>query len=185
MDKKDIYEHLAKIYLDASLKRKRKHKKHSRFKVPLLIGLSVCLTVVFLFVFLNRTRLPSPEIALVLQQDVTKINFNFNPAKKEILSIDLSKLNLSKFRAVGFSLRKTNFKDNISLRVEFNSRFNERSEIYIRDIARKWQGYRLNLSDFKGIASWRQMSSLMFIVEEWNTDKKDGVLYLDNVRLLR
>jgi hypothetical protein len=123
-------------------------------------------------------------VALVLSLEPLKINFNFNPAKKETFSLGLNNLNLGRFRALGFSVKKTNFQDKISLRVEFVSSYREKSEVYFKDIPHKWQDFRVALSKFPNISDWSRMSSLIFTIEEWNTKEKKGIVYVDNVRLL-
>lgn len=194
MDKRDIYEHLAKIYLDASSKREKKTKRQ-----PLVFKNLFFLVTVFILgfsIFLVTTNrfdknklLNKPlnsEIALILQNNVTKINFNFDVAKKEVYSIDLNKLDLSRFKALGFSVRKANYQDDATLKVEFNTSFREKSEIYLKDIpAYKWQDYKITLSEFKNISDWSETLNLSFIIEEWNIKQKKGIVYIDNVRLLR
>lgn len=188
MDKKDIYEHLARIYLDASSKSKRKkNKQQSRIfrnlffaSVAVILGLTV-----LLFTHPIRNKSITYEIALVIRPDVAKINYHFDPARKENYSINLNKLNLTRFKELRFSARRTDFKDNISLRVEFANTFKEKSEAYIKNIPHKWQDYKIPLSDFKNISDWSEMLELAFIVEEWNVRQKRGVVYIDNVRLLR
>jgi hypothetical protein len=187
MDKKDIYEHLAKIYLDASSKRKKKKKVGPHFLKNLFF-----LSLVFLFGFsiflvsrFIKIKTLNAEIALVLCPDAVKINFHFDPAKKEIYSLDLNKLDLTRFKTLGFALKKTDYKNNLSVRVEFTSTFNEKSEYYIKDIKNAWQDYKINLSEFKNIGDWSEMLKLSFIVEEWNVREKRGIVYIDNIRLLR
>jgi len=196
MDKKDIYEHLAKIYLDASLKRKNKTSKPT-FKNLFLISFAVIFLLVISLAFsltknkslslaklLNNQPLNS-ELALLLQPDIVKINFNFDPAKKESYSLFLNKLNAARFSTLGFSVKNVDYQDNVSLRVEFTNIFKEKSEVYIKDISHKWQDYKIPLSDFKYISDWSEMLNLSFVVEEWNVRGKRGIVYLDNVRLLK
>ena len=191
MDKKEIYEHLAKIYLDASLKHKKKRtgiffsllkNRYFSFFIAIiaLSGLSF-----FTFSYSKRSKPLNSEIALVLQPDVVKVNFHFDPVKKEIYSIYLNKLILTRFKALGFSVKKANYQDNISLRVEFTSAFKEKSEVYLKDISHRWQDYKISLSEFKNISDWSEMLRLSFIVEEWNVREKIGVVYIDNIRFLR
>ncbi len=83
MDKKEIYEHLAKIYLDASSKKKKKNRHKPKFLKPfflisILLIFSLCSV---LCLSLKNKKLFTSEIALVLLQDAAKINFNFDPAK--------------------------------------------------------------------------------------------------------
>ena len=187
MDKKDIYEHLAKIYLDASSKKKKKSKARLPFfrKPFFIIGVSVFAFGAFFFFAFNRKHTLKSEIALLLQTDAAKINFHFDPAKKETYSLDLNKLDITRFKALGFSVKKVNSTGMISLRVEFINDFKEKSEVYFRDIPFRWQDYKIELSKFKNIGDWSSMVHLAFIVEEWNVKEKKGIVYIDNVRLLR
>lgn len=190
MNKKEIYEHLANIYLDASSKSSKKKLKLRHYSKPILaliiLGSLSILGLGSAIIFPHITNHnKNSQTALFLYQDTTKINFNFDPAKKETLSLNLKQLNLTKYKALGFTIRKTNPKDIISLRVEFTNRFNERSEIYIRDISSKWSEQRLDFSRFAKINDWQQMKTLAFSVEEWNVREKSGIVYLDNIRVLK
>lgn len=188
MDKKDIYEHLAKIYLDASSKRKKRTFTHPKIARNLFLVILVFifgLTAFFTTGRFRKNKAANFEIALVLSPDIVKINFNFDPAKKEIFTLNLNQLNMLRFKTLAFSVKKANPKDNISLRVEFTSAFKEKSEIYFKDIPLKWQDYKINLSEFRGVNDWSEMLGLSFTVEEWNTKEKKGVVYIDNIRLLQ
>jgi hypothetical protein len=187
MDKKDIYEHLAKIYLDASSKKKKRNKAYPKlfqnlFIVSIFVVIGLTTT---LFSSSSKKQALNSETALVLQNDPAKINFNFDPAKKEIYSLNLNRLNVSRSKALGFSVRNISPKDKITLRVEFTNAFKERSEVYLRDIPSRWQDFKINLSEFKNITDWSEMTLIAFSVEEWNAAQKKGVVYIDNVRLLK
>ena len=187
MDKKDIYEHLAKIYLDASIRDKKSHAAHASFKSPLVISTIVAciLAATMFFAVSYQKRMRNSELALVIHPDLIKINYNFDPAKKETYTITLNRMDMNRFRAVDFSARRDLYNDNVSLRVEFTNSFNEKSEVYFQDIGHKWQSYQVNLAEFKTLHDWSSMNSLSFIVEEWNSKEKHGVVYVDNVRFLR
>lgn len=186
MDKKDIYEHLANIYLDASLNRKKQNKQNRGLKNLLFSGAIVILSFgLFSLFFLHRSNPDkSSQLSLVLTHELVKINFNFDPAKKEIYSLNFNKLNLNRYKELGFSLKKSNYKDTISLRIEFSNAFNERSSLYVKDIPSKWKDYRINLSEFNTISDWSEISSLSFIAEEWNAKDKKDVVYIDNLRVI-
>ena len=190
MNKKEIYEHLANIYLDASSKsskKKRRLKSYPKSVQNLIIVGAVLVlglgSTIAYSSFSNHNR--QGQIALFLYQDTAKINFNFDPAQKESFSLNLKQLNLSKYKSLAFSVRKTNPKDIISLRVEFTNRFNEKSEVYVKDISSKWGDQRLDFSRFAKMNDWSQMKSLAFSVEEWNAREKSGIIYLDNIRVLQ
>ena len=190
VNKKEIYEHLANIYLDASSKSSKKKHRINFYSKSIqkiaLIGLVMFLGLGSLVTYSHVQNRNHPgQIALFLYQDTAKINFNFDPATKEIFSLNLKQLNLSKYKTLGFSVRKTNPKDIISLRVEFTNRFNERSEIYIKDISSKWRDQKIDFKSFAKMNDWSQMKELSFGIEEWNAREKSGIIYLGNIRVLR
>jgi len=187
MDKKDIYEHLAKIYLDASLKKQEKSKKYSRSVKYVVLAAMVFLFALSASVFYSilKKKPFDSEVSLVLLPDVAKINYHFDPARKEIFSLNLNKLDLTRYSTLRFFVKKANYNNVISLRVEFTNNYKEKSEIYFKDLPARWQECTLNLSDFKHISDWSQMSNLAFAIEEWNVQEKRGIVYIDNVRVLK
>lgn len=188
MEKKDIYEHLAKIYLDAPLKRQQRIKEESKTpkKVFFILISTALLALIFLLsVLFTRNRPLHPSIARVLQSEVVKLVYSFEPAKKEIYTVDLNKQNLVGFKSLEFDIKKANYRDAVSIRIEFSNAFREHSEIYLSDIPHKWQHHSFKLTDFKKIGDWSEMISLSFVIEEWNAIDKKGAVYLDNIRLSR
>ena len=187
MDKKDIYEHLAKIYLDNSAVKKKRQKSDSfKYRAWVIAAVVIILGALAVISFLaSRRKISLSEMALILTHETVKVNFNFDPAKKDIYYLDLNKANLASYKEFAFSIKKANYSDNISLRVEFSNIYKEKSELYVKDISNKWQECVFRLSDFKNITDWTEMSRLSFIIEEWNSTDKRGAIYLDNVRLLK
>ena len=188
MVKKDIYEHLADIYLDASSKKKKRSKKYQKnFKALFFISIAVIflLAVSLLTSPKGKYAFLNSEVALVVSPEVVKINFHFDPARKETYALDLNRLNLSRYKSLIFSAKRADFKDNLALRVEFTNAFKEKSEVYIKDIPHRWRDYKINFSEFKNITDWSRMAGLAFIMEEWNVQEKKGIVYLDNVRFLQ
>jgi len=186
MDKKDIYEHLAKIYLDASLNKPKKKKEYPHLKLIFFFAI----TLIFSFTALilpqiTKNKFQNSEIALVIQPDMAKINFNFDPAKKEIYSVNLNRLNLTKYKSLAFAIKKGSYKDITFLRVEFTNAFKEKSEIYLKNISHRWQDFKMALSDFKGITDWSEMSNISFIIEQWNAKEKHGIVLVENIRFIK
>ncbi|MCX7926981.1 MAG: hypothetical protein N2606_02465 [Candidatus Omnitrophica bacterium] len=188
MEKKDIYEHLAKIYLDSPTVKKKKKKNSSLIERQIFIIIGVIVVSLFFILISVRTYFSKPliiQLSLVLTHEPLKINFNFNPVKKEILSFDLNNANLSRFNRLEFSCKKSRAQDTVSLRVEIENSFNEKAEIYLKDIHHRWQKVSLKLTDFKTVTDWSGIKQLNFVVEEWNAQGKDGVVLIDNVRFVR
>lgn len=188
MDKKDVYDHLAKIYLDASANKKPKAPTVSSkifrnlFLISIVFIVALSLTLVYA---LRNYKVFKSEIALVLLHEAARINFNFDPAKAETYELNLNKLNLNRFKVLGFTIKKADFQDSLSLKIEFSNNFNEISEVYLKDISHKWQDYKINLAEFKNISDWSEMAALSFSVEQWNAKGKKGLVYIDNIRVIQ
>lgn len=192
MEKKDIYEHLAKIYLDAPLRRPQVVAPSSR-KIPknivismgilLIIALAAVIFSVAVMVREKKSVVRDSQISHLLLTDAVKVKYRFDPSKKEVYSFNLNGLNLAQYKTLEFSLKKSDRADKLALRVEFTNIFNEKSESYLKDIPARWQRYSINLLDFMAITDWSQMQSLSFIAEEWNVTGNQGSFYIDNVAL--
>jgi hypothetical protein len=187
MDKKDIYEHLARIYLDTPAVKKKKSKvpakDHTSF---LIIGIAIVLG--FSLLITARMYLYRPlkhEYSFVLAPDPIRIPFAFNPGSKQVFDFDLNGSNLSRYSALEFTAKRSNYDDFVALRVEFTNRFKERSEYYVKDLPSRWHKVRIRLDEFKGVSDWNEMQSLSFVIEEWNTRDARGSVYIDNVRFVR
>jgi hypothetical protein len=185
MEKKDIYEHLAKIYLGSTSAKKKKASTKD-FKNFIFISIAIILGVFILLSTLSyKHKFSLQESVLIISPDIVKINYKFSPTQKEIHYWDLNDLNLSEYKELGFSIKKSNNDDIVSLRVEFTNVYKEKAEVYIKDISNKWRDYKFNLSDFKTISDWSLMKNLAFIIEEWNTKENRGIIYIDNLRFLK
>ncbi|MDD5044165.1 MAG: hypothetical protein PHU91_02985 [Candidatus Omnitrophica bacterium] len=193
MDKKELYEHLARIYLDSSKKHQRKKKKHDYLiesrhlyiGIAVFILLGAALLLLKADPFHKKMALSGYRTALVIQPDAIKINYNFDAAKKEIYNLPLKGLDLTTYKALVFAVRRVKNNSNGSLRIEIVNSLNEKSETYIKDIPFTWKEYKIELSSLKKITDWSGTKELLFIAEEWNTKDKNDVIYIDNVRFLK
>jgi len=186
MEKNEIYDHLAQIYLDTPLKRKRPMPRiyTNIFKRLFFISLAgIIILSIILFYALHSHRIATTQTTLGFSSGITKIDFNLDSAKTQSFIVNLNNLDVAKFKNLSFSLRKQNSKDTVSIRVELTNAFKEKSEVYINNIPSSWKDYKIKLSDFNKISDWSQMESLSFIIEEWNTRENSGSIYIDNITL--
>lgn len=188
MEKRDIYEHLARIYLDGTsvksgAKKKGKSRDVRQYLFFALLAIPFIVLLVSAIPYRHR-EISRREMSLVLSTEPLKISLPLNSAKKQIYSFDLKKLSVARYKSIAFALKKSRESDKLAVRVEFNNAYKERSEVYLYDISSKWQEYHLNLSDFGKITDWTEMESVSFILEEWNSKDGRGHLYVDNVRFL-
>lgn len=190
MRSREVYEHLAQIYLDNAADRKKKSRPQRKlFFKYFLPAISIIIIAGLVFALSSLIRkeeaATKKDFALVIEPGLTRINFDFNLAKKETLSYNLSDSDLRNYKVLSFFARTANPKDKLHLRVELSNKFGELSELYLEDISAKWQDFKVNLADFKKINNWSSLSELKFVLEDWNTKEKKGRVYIDNIRFLK
>ncbi len=189
MEKKDIYEHLAEIYLDASATKKKPCARGFKNAAGwILAGAFLLGGVIFVVVFPPHLRPPVSENALLLSSNnPVKIAYNLSAGSKELSELSLNGVNLRAYKSLVFTARSDAPAASMpAIAVEILNKTGEKGLVYIRDAGRKWRQYEIPLSDFKpGLSDWSRIESLTFIVEEWNAPIKKGVVYIDNIRFLR
>jgi len=186
---KEIYEHLANVYL-GSFRKKNKNQTYSKLSLNNLVklGIAVVVGVVIVLVAVVYSR-EKPALkgqqVLILEDATTMIDYDFDKASKKLASFDLKDMNLLGFKTLDFRIRKSNYKDNLHLSVEFISDFAERSQVYVKQIPTKWQSFKIDLDEFKDITDWSRMRQLLFVLEQWNVQAKKGTIYIDNICFLK
>ncbi len=190
MEKKDIYEHLAEIYLDASLTKKKKPRKRGlNGAAGWILGGAAVLCAIIAVIFLGpHKKAPVSENALLLSSNnPVKITYNLSAGSKELSTLSLNGLDLRSYKSLVLNARSDAPAGSMpAVAVEIQNKTGETGLVYIRDAGRKWQQYEIPFSDFKpGLSDWSRIKSLTFIVEEWNSPRKKGVVYIDNIKFLR
>jgi hypothetical protein len=189
MEKKEIYEHLAKIYLDASLEKKKKFNEYP-FKNYLFITLIGLVVVVVLSIFILPLKTKSYQRyaysrEIINYPNLIKLSSDTNPIKHNQYHIDLKQINLNKLHVLEFSARKKDFSDKVRLKIKIMSSSKEKSGVYVDDILEKWQDYQIDLKEFKHIKDWTKILCLSFIIEEPNIKTKKNTVYINNVRFVK
>ncbi|MDD4910086.1 MAG: hypothetical protein PHR44_05350 [Candidatus Omnitrophica bacterium] len=182
-----MYEYLAKTYFEPAEKTKPTGKRRRFFFLSAAILLGPAL--ILLAIAANR-NIPAPRPAknfnLVLIPDSIKLNYNFNVAGKiESFDYGLNNLNAGEFDFIQFNVKKSDYNNSVNLRVEVINTLKERSEIYISGVPSRWKTVSLPLRSFNKITDWGSLSNLIFSIEEWNVLKKQGQVYIDDVKLTK
>ena len=197
MKKSDVYEHLAKIYLgNPQTKNKKKHHEFlkSIFGVPLKlsISLSAFLFIVIITIIVLSAKPPAiqdneSESIAIIDQKITKIDFNRSaPDKKGAISFQINGINFLNYKILGFSARKSNYHDQLLMRIELTDNLGRQSKVYISKLpAYKWQDFEIKLSEFKGLSDQSRINLLAFVAEEWEPEENKSALYIDNIHLLK
>jgi len=193
MQPSEAYKHLGDVYFNSARNNDSKNKK--RFPKPkkrnfiyliifciIIASGSALITNRFL-----QEKAPSAkkDIALIIEPNLSRLDYDFSLGKKGRLSFDIDNLGLRQYKFLAFLARTGSPKQELYLRVELTNRLFETSEFYIKGISSRWKEFRVNLADFEKITDFSKMFRLEFTIEEWNAKEKQGRVYIDNVRFLK
>jgi hypothetical protein len=192
MDKKEVFDYLAKTYLSSSHKdtlTRTPPPKRFHYRGMLLIALFFMLVAGSTFLYSSLTpqkgfsfrehslSLTPADIPIAVNYDFTgtsdvkqsRYAFNFNPA------------DVKDFAFLMLSMKQSHPKGALSVRVDMNTKRNEHDTFYVRNVGNSWKRFMIPLSEFKGISDFSDIVQLSFAIEEWNVEQKSGTLFIDNV----
>ena len=185
--KQDVYEHLAKTFLDK--KKKKKISKRTLRNFLLSVIIVFCLTVFyFLSSFISRKNIFEKSLYVIYDKTPVLIECDFilpGNSKTKALSLNLNKIDLNEYNFLGLSVRtgeKTKLDSTIKVQIE-NSLLEKDAE-YISGINKKWSEFSLPLENFEMIKDWSSIKSITFEVEDWNVASKKIKIFIDDVRFV-
>ena len=119
-----------------------------------------------------------------------KITYNFtDDTTANSVSLDLTGMNLEGYYFLSLS-SKLNEKETkkaryATFKVVIENARKETASYYIQGVNNKWQEFRIPLSYFDAISDWSSLKSISLILQPWNIDSKQGILYVDNIHFFR
>lgn len=190
MEKNEVYDYLAKIYLDkqpAVVARtdKKNYIPWKRYLFFLIAPVIACLAIYLLIAHsLKLYTSRAHSLYLSTGNELIKIRFDFTDSelKKQGYTITLSDLDAKNFKYLQFRLRRLKKYGSLSLRIEMENDLRENASYYLTEVTNKWQSYSIGFSEFKEITQWDALRRISFIVEEWNAENKDDGVYIDEIR---
>ena len=190
MEKNEVYDYLAKVYLDKQPPAKSKKEAPNKKYLWLFLILSTIVlaaTVIYKAHPRKFFKVNTYSLSLSTGNELIKIKYNFDNSttKKEGYTITLSHLNADNFEALEFQGRALSKKNLPKLRVELENDIKETASYYLKALDNKWKNFRIALEDFKGITQWNSLKRISFIVEEWNVENKNDSIYIDEIRLVK
>ena len=187
MNREDIYDHLAQVYLGKT--KKEEKKKKQQFNAWLLINV-VTTVVIFASVFYGMTAFFTHKkpvlqnrVVYSLHNGFVQMEYNFNKGidpKKE-LSLSMPNVDASKYSALKFSIRSKEEGTPGMIKVVIANNLNEEAYYYVQGINMNWMETEIPLSEFKQITDWSNLNDIAFVVESWNVDDKTGVVLIDDI----
>ncbi len=186
MQREEIYDHLAQVYL-GKRKDPESHKTrhfHAWFLINVLIALIVFSSVFYgLTAFLTRRTSFRDNIIFVLHNGLVRLDYDFNGhvAPIKFLALDAPAIDASHYKNIQFSIRVKDKGNPGPVKVVITSNKNETASHYIQGVDFAWQDFRIPLQEFKGITDWGSLKAISFMVESWNMEKKKGIILIDNI----
>ncbi|MBF0479233.1 MAG: hypothetical protein HQL26_07090 [Candidatus Omnitrophica bacterium] len=187
MDKDEIYDHLAQVYLGKRKNSAQNNRRQKReFGAWLLINILITVLIfsgVFygLTAFLANRDLKS-NVVYFLHNGSIRLAYDFtNPVvPSQIFTLNVRGVDANKFGSLKFSVRAKEGRPGIVKVVVHNER-GEEAYYYVQSVGAKWQEETIPLSQFRTISDWSTLKNVSFVLESWNVDDKRGSVLIDNL----
>ncbi|MBF0385087.1 MAG: hypothetical protein HQL27_04365 [Candidatus Omnitrophica bacterium] len=187
MNREEIYDHLAQVYLGKRKKVevKRKHKHNAWLFINIITALIIFSSAFYgLSAFLEQRRSTlKKNVILSLHNGPVNLAYDFRnyilPAK--VFSLNIQGVDAWKYKNIEFSVRALEDGTPGTIRVEFINALNEASSYYVQGIDEKWTKVKVPLDKFKQITDWGNIKEIGFIVETWNARDPAGTVLIDDI----
>jgi hypothetical protein len=200
MQKKDIYNYLAQTYLSETKEnriakiineKKKKRQKTNKFLVGggILALLIALISSLYFFKWFTKPNAQFLSYNINLPGDKILLSYNFIPEKSNAdrlgYTINLNSLNAKDFKYLTLSAKKIKNPEAITLRIDLENLRNEFATVYVPNINKKRQDYKIELSKFKQIKDFSNIEKLIFTVERWNANPEKDSLVIDNLSFVK
>jgi hypothetical protein len=180
--KQDVYEHLAKTFLD----KKKKSKPAKKIWLSVIIVAVVLILLLFIVTsFLAEKKFFSRSLYVLNNNTPTLIEYDFTSlgnAKTKAISFNLNNIDLSKYKFLDLTIRtQQNSKITSTVKTQIENNLLEKDAQYISGIDIKWRKVSLALKNFRLIKDWSGVKSLTFVVEDWNVSNKKDNIIIDDI----
>ena len=187
MNRDEIYDHLAKVYLGkkSSVQEIKKKKMNSAWlAMNIVITLFILASTFYGFTaFLNRQQVDlKNRVVYSLNNNPIRIVYDlgypYPPVKTFPLTIPTK--DISKFSKLNVSIRgmETGYPGVVKLIL--SNQKNETSTYFLQDIGVDWQHVSIPLEKFH-LTDLTSVTDLSFVLESWNVQSKKGIVLVDDI----
>ncbi|MBF0123309.1 MAG: hypothetical protein HQL21_07915 [Candidatus Omnitrophica bacterium] len=188
MTRDEIYDHLAKVYLD---KRETVEKVVAKKAPPvswLVINIVITgfiLASVFwgLTAFLTqRDDLLKSRIIYTLNNSPIRLSYDVGSGLPQVkqLVIALSPVDAQKYHRINLSVRGADNGNPGILKIILTNAREEKAAYYLQGIKQRWQDYSISF-DQMNLTDWKTLRDISFVIEGWNATKPSGTVFIDNI----
>lgn len=187
MTRDDIYDHLAQVYLGKknNLEQKKKKQFNSWLVINIVITAVIFASSIYgLTAFLtHRGDVLQNRVIYSLNKGPIRINYNLEypyPSVKNF-SLNVSQINVAKYKALQFSVRALEEGTPGTIRVELRNHKQEVAFVFVEHVDRGWKSFNIPFQRFQDISDWSNISEVSFVLEAWNAQNKKGIILIDDV----
>ena len=186
MNRDEIYDHLAKVYLGKRevVEPKKPEVRPNAWRVINLVITAFILTSVVygLTAFLTQRRdALKSRVIYALNNSPIRLTYSVGGKYPQVqnLTIAVPDMDVAKYSRLNLSLRSLAGNPGMLKVVVRNAR-EEEASYYLEGIGGRWQDYsisfeRMNLTD------WKSIKDISFVVEAWNAKDPAGTVLVDNI----
>lgn len=187
MNRDEIYDHLAQVYLGKRGKTEIKKKK--QFNAWLVINIFIT-AIIFTSAFYGLTAFLThhnsslqSRIIYSLHNGPVRIEYDltgsFPPVKT--FAVNVPTVDASKYDKIQFAIRGKEEGVPGVVKVVVKNRLNEEASYYIQGVGLDWQEFSISLDEFEEITDWSNLIDISFVLESWNIDDKKGLVLIENL----
>lgn len=188
MTRDEIYDHLARVYLD---KRETVEKAHPKKQKPLswvvinVVITGFILASVFwgLTAFLTqRDDLLKSRIIYTLNNSPIRLSYDVGSGLPQVkqLTIEIPPVDAQKYRRINLSVRGSGEGNPGMLKIILTNARDEKAAYYLQSLKPRWQDYSIAF-DQLNITDWASLRDISFVIEAWNAAKPSGTVFIDNI----
>lgn len=187
MNREDIYDHLAQVYLGKRNKQEEKQRKE--FNAWLVINILITVIIFSsatygLTAFLTHKRdTLEQHIIYALNTGPVRIDYNFKGEFPPVKTFKLSvpRTDIEKYHKLQFNIRAMEEGQPGIMKIELRNQRNEVATYYIKGINLKWREFNIPFEEFKQITDFTTLKEISFVLESWNVENQKGVVLIDNI----
>ena len=191
MNREDIYDHLAQVYIGKRKSQKVEDQKTKKREFGAWLLINIIITIMIfssavygLTAFLTRrgSSLRS-SVIFDLYHGPVKLEYNFNEAvaPTKSFSLTLPPLDAGQYSKIHFRIRAREEGSPGVVKIVFRNKLNEEAVYYLDNVNADWKECFVDLSEFKQITDWMQLKDLSFTLESWNVENKKGVILIEDI----
>lgn len=187
MNRDEIYDHLAKVYLGKknSIQETKKKKINSAWlAMNIFITLLILASSFYgLTAFLNRQQLDlKNRIVYSLNNNPIRIAYDlgypYPPVKTFSLAVPTK--DISKFRKLNISIRGMEAGYPGVVKLTLSNQKNEKATYFLQDIGQEWEHLSIPIDKIR-LTDMTNVTELSFVLESWNVQNKKGIVLVDEI----